>query len=92
VLTLGRQSLDRTFTLQTLASLLSEYGYPAGADQAEAILRDEGGFCEPLFRFLGAHRIDSIDNSSYEGASIVHDMNQPIPDRLKSSYTAVINC
>jgi hypothetical protein len=89
VLTLGRQELQH-FDPRSLASLLSEYGYPATADQAEAILRDEGGFCEPLFRFLGARRIDSIDNSSYEGASIVHDMNQPIPDRLKSSYTAVI--
>ncbi len=90
VLTLGRQELQH-FDPRSLASLLSEYGYPARADQAEAILRDGGGFCEPLFRFLGTRRIDSIDNSSYEGASIAHDMNQPIPDRLKSSYTAVID-
>jgi hypothetical protein len=90
VLTIGRQELQH-FDPQSLASLLTECGYPAGADQAEAILRDEGGFCEPLFRFLGARRIDSIDYSSYEGASIVHDMNQPVPDHLASSYTAVID-
>jgi hypothetical protein len=90
VLTVGRQELQY-FDPQSLASLLGEYGYPAGAGQAEAILRDERGFCEPLFRFLGARRTDSIDKSSYEGASIVHDMNEPIPDRLKSSYTAVVD-
>ena len=61
-----------------------------GADQAAAILRDEGSFCEPLFRFLVPWRIYSIDNSSYEGALIVH-VRPLIPDRLKTSYTAVID-
>jgi hypothetical protein len=40
---------------------------------------------------LGAEEIISIDASSYEGASFIHDMNQPIPDKLKNRFTAVID-
>jgi hypothetical protein len=32
---------------------------------------------ESLFKSFGALTIDSIDNSSYEGANIIHDLNQP---------------
>lgn len=88
--TLGRQWLLHT-DAPSLASLLSEYGYPTSEQQAEAIIRDGNGFCEPLFRALGARRVDSIDYSSFEAATITHDMNQPIPDHLKSTYTAVVD-
>jgi SAM-dependent methyltransferase len=36
------------------------------------------GFCENFLRGIGFQSIDSIDNSSYEGASIIHNMNKPI--------------
>ena len=35
-------------------------------------------FCESLFiNFLGSSEVDSIDASSYENATIVHDLNKP---------------
>lgn len=42
--------------------------------------REYSGFCEPLLHDLfGFESIDSIDYSDYEGASILHNMNTPIP-------------
>jgi len=41
---------------------------------------------EKLFQGLGFSDIDSIDNSNYENASIIHDMNKPVSDGLKNQY------
>jgi SAM-dependent methyltransferase len=42
------------------------------------------GFCENfLHDIIGFESIDSIDNSSYEGASIIHNMNNAIPNDFK---------
>lgn len=51
-----------------------------------------GAYCEPLLieRF-GASHVDSIDNSGYEGATIVADMNQPISSSLEAQYDTVID-
>lgn len=48
-------------------------------------------YFESFFRLLGAKITDSIDFSPYEGATIIHDMNSPIPDKYKSKYTLVID-
>jgi hypothetical protein len=44
-----------------------------------------------LLRLLGAQRIESLDASAFEGASIVHDMNRPIPGELKAAFTLVLD-
>ncbi len=49
------------------------------------------GYSEPLFGILGAQKTDSLDFSDYEHPSIVHDLNQPIPDALKEKYTAIVD-
>jgi SAM-dependent methyltransferase len=43
-------------------------------------------FCETLFADLGFSSTASIDCSSYESATILHDLNQPIPPELKQKY------
>ena len=48
-------------------------------------------FAEPFFRMLGARNIDSIDYSDYESASIVHDLNQPLPPELRAQYDVVFD-
>lgn len=40
-------------------------------------------FCENLLTDLGFENIDSLDNSDYEKASIIHNMNNPIPNNFK---------
>ncbi len=37
------------------------------------------GWSEPLFRDLGYEIVESLDNSAYEGASRIHNMNREIP-------------
>lgn len=51
-----------------------------------------GKYCEELLRrYFGSKSVDSLDNSDYEGASIVHDMNQPLPSDIVGLYDTVID-
>jgi SAM-dependent methyltransferase len=54
---------------------------PAGPD---------GEYAEWLLRALGATRIDALDVSEYEGATVLHNMNEPIPETLCGQYDLVI--
>jgi SAM-dependent methyltransferase len=57
-------------------------------DQAELTY---GKYCETLLSHLGATSVDSIDASSYEGATIVHDLNKPLPADLSEHFDSVID-
>jgi hypothetical protein len=48
-------------------------------------------FSEPFFKFLGSEVIDSLDFSDYEGAKIVFDMNNPLPQHLHNQYSVVFD-
>jgi hypothetical protein len=52
---------------------------------------DEGGYADGVLRSLGARVLETLDYSDYEGASITHDMNKPIPDSLEERFSAVID-
>jgi hypothetical protein len=71
--------------------ILSAFGISHDPVVASRILTEAGGFAEPLLKLLGAERTCSIDASAYEGATIVHDMNLPIPDGLKQSFSVVVD-
>lgn len=45
--------------------------------------RNYSGFCESFLQDLGFESIDSIDNSSYENATIIHNMNNPITNDFR---------
>ena len=44
-----------------------------------------------FLKLLGANKVDSMDASSYESATIVHDLNYPISEVLKSKYSVVLD-
>ncbi|MCP9845223.1 hypothetical protein KBY77_16105 [Synechococcus sp. Cruz-7E5] len=44
-----------------------------------------------LTRLLEIEELLSIDASGYEGASLVHDLNQPVPESLWGQFDAVID-
>jgi hypothetical protein len=51
-----------------------------------------GGFADEFLRtFLGVEELTVIDNSAFEGAGFVHDMNTPVPQELIGSFDAVID-
>jgi SAM-dependent methyltransferase len=86
---LGRQELF--IEPAWLRRILRAFGLDGSEAAARRILAEGDGFAEPLLRLLGAEQICSVDASSYEGASIVHDMNLPIPSRLKAAFSVVID-
>lgn len=77
--TLGHQDLH--VSPAERADVLADYGL------ADAELTDGPDF----LRHLGAETVDAVDVSDYEGASIVHDLNDPIPDELRGRYSLLID-
>ena len=72
-----------------LQRAFSEYAHSITAEAANDLL--SAAYIEPLLVLLGANRIESVDYSSYEHATIVHDMNTPIPEALKSNFSCVFD-
>jgi SAM-dependent methyltransferase len=71
---------------QTLAALLERNGLPAVKFKNPG---PECAYAEPFFEALGATRVDAMDNSDYEGAKFVHDLNQPIPVEWREQFDVV---
>ena len=77
VCTIGRQGLH--ISPDVLAWALREIGSPRS--DAEIASLYATGFCEDLLKSVfGAETVDSMDASSYEGATLVHDLNVPLDD------------
>lgn len=79
-------ALGKTVTLGRQNVLL-------GPRAAKRALGDSGGhYCEELLqRHFGSRQVDSIDNSDYEGATILLDMNRPLPETLTRAYDTVLD-
>lgn len=88
-LTIGRQNL--LVGSRELKSTLQAFGVNITKDRATAILEENSGYADGLFALFGAKRVESLDASPYEGASIEHDLNFPIPEVLKQQFTTVID-
>ena len=56
-------------------------------------LYQEDGYSELLWNALGCSlgSLDVFDNSDYEGANIIHDMNEPVQDIYIGKYSVVID-
>lgn len=63
------------------ANLQKEYGIEV-ADLADPEGTDEV-YAEPLLHRMGLRKIEALDASSYEGADVVHDLNQALPGELQ---------
>lgn len=46
-------------------------------------------FADPFWNLLNVEKMDSMDASDFEDATIVHDLNRPVPHELKNAYDAV---
>jgi hypothetical protein len=87
-LTLGRQQLFGSPA--EIARAFADHGRPLRAAEAERWLEGPA-FAEPLLERLGGREVDSLDSSGFEGATIVHDLNEPVPDRLHGRFTCVFD-
>jgi len=86
VLTLGRQRLN--LTKRDLQKNLDTFGYKAVAREIKSA---SNGYCEGFLQLVGATEVHSMDVSDYEKATLLHDLNNPIPAELKNSYDTLID-
>jgi hypothetical protein len=54
-------------------------------------VKGQGGYVEPFLEALGAREVRSLDASAYEGATDVHDLNEPVDRELHAQFSAVID-
>jgi SAM-dependent methyltransferase len=91
-LTLGRQHM--LVSPERIEAILKEAGaWPPSQGEAafRAALRASSWRFETVARALGAQQADSLDASTYEGATLIHDLNQPIPDEYVEQFDAIID-
>ena len=88
VLQLGKQSLY--VEADQIPGIAAQHGFDVHVDD---VLRDENGeYIEEtyndvtFFKKLGFTTVHSLDYSDYEGADIVHDLNNPVPEHLHDQY------
>ena len=85
-LTLGRQAFYPDEHSLSLALRM------AGVEaDAHCLLQSAKGWSEGFFELLGAQTVDSLDQSPFEGANIVQDLNKEIPDSLRQRFTLVFD-
>lgn len=92
-LTLGRQNLY--IDADDLEEVLTEHfrnGVGTVGDVAEAARRAHSAYVEPFLELLGASEVISVDNSDYEGATVIHDMNQSVGLELRERFDVVLDC
>jgi hypothetical protein len=71
--------------LEALRSVFLVLGIP---ENVGSFLRSNE-YSESFFSLLGASEVVSLDFSSYEGATMIHDMNLPLPAELRSRFSVV---
>jgi SAM-dependent methyltransferase len=87
VVTIGRQALR--IPQAELAEHAEKLGV-SGPMAWQGVGQD--GYAEDfLIRLLGAKSVASLDFSDYEGATLVHDMNRPLPVELHGRFDCVID-
>ena len=86
VLTIGR--LDLNVYPAKMVQVLARHGLPTAQFKAAG---SNTLYAEPCFQALGARQVASLDASDFEGATFVHDLNQPIGPELKERFDAVFD-
>lgn len=62
-----------------------------GLERKRFVYLQDDGYYETLMRKLGFGDIESMDFSDYEDASILHDLNKPIPDELEEQFDFIFD-
>lgn len=89
--TLGRQEMH--LSSRRLDRVFRRFSVVLEEGEAESILDNNGsrGYCENFLSRCGAKRITSFDNSAYEGATVIHDFNAPLPAEFEGRFSCVID-
>jgi SAM-dependent methyltransferase len=88
-LTLGRQDLSISPFL--LTRLLKRAGLIADPASFRRDITTWPYRADRFFKALGASQLSFLDNSPYEGADLIHDLNKPLPQELHDAYDLVVD-
>src|SRR6267378_3760965 len=91
-LTLGRQGLS--CSPGELRKGLHDFGFKVSSEQVKGIFEHApmtSLFAEELLRFLGAAEVVSVDRSDFEGATMLHDLNEPFPQSAHGRFSLVLD-
>ena len=91
-LTLGRQNL--LCTRRQISQLTQVFGTPLDSTQIEHCVplgEMRAIYADKLLEALGAKELVSVDYSDFEGASLIHDLNQRFPEHERERYSLVID-
>lgn len=81
VLTVGR--LGAFLSPDLLASDARRFGI--SPTQGSWLEGTKAKFCEVALLAMGASTVEALDYSDYEGATVLHDLNKPLPPTLEGS-------
>ena len=87
--TIGRQGLHLRSSV--FRDNLVKFGFSFSEAIIDRIFAKNNGYADEFFRSLGAKEVHSFDNSNYEGATYVHDLNNEIPGQHKNQYSVVLD-
>ena len=84
---------DTTLTLGSQEINFSTLNIPEACRQSQTELKIPESIANvrELFTHLKAGKLDEMDFSAYEGANILHNLNDPIPDQLSGQYSVVFD-
>ena len=82
--------MGRTLTLGHQRVCMTDRQY-AGFLQMLGVSQKETAFADDFFTGLGASPLEVMDASEYEGAGLIHDLNEPVDPNLKSTFDTVID-
>ena len=80
----GRPHLNVDST--TIRKTMTRAGLFNEALYNELVSGSDAPFADKVFTMLGARTLDIMDVSQYEGANVIHDLNEPIRAELKEQY------
>ena len=73
-----------------LRRALRDFGIAATPEEIDRCFQHElftALYADEFFRLLGAQETTSVDRSDFEGATLLHDLNDPFPERLRGRLT-----
>lgn len=90
--TLGHQGLS--CSIPRFRGALKDFNIAAREPEIASCFQHEP--CAPLYsdeflRLLGAKEITIVDNSDFEGANCLHDLNQPFPENMRGSFDLILD-
>jgi SAM-dependent methyltransferase len=91
-LTLGHQGL--ACSPRQLKRAVHDFGFAISQEQINRCFQRPpctDAFADEFLRFLGAKEVVSVDHSDFEGATRLHDLNNPFPESDQASFSFVLD-